>query len=239
MPYAWPVAWCRRGENLNKVDPNRLYINMTTHMTRCNEPQSENGRSDPAERALTSSETGHGRTGHDVTLIAGPSRPPAGEGDLGSMLTVALDGLIELCEAERGMIVLFSPDGEVLLGKARTRTREDLEPSRIARGLTIMDEVRKRGVISWQSNVLAHPVMLGLHSAHGLKPLAMGCVGVREGQKACGLVYLDRGKDGAPFRRETLQLVEWLAQLVSIAVTRKLEGPWRWRFLDATKRYSS
>ena len=154
------------------------------------------------------------------------------------MLTVALDGIIELCDAEKGMIVLFDNGGEVLLSKARTRLRRELDPAEVAAGLTIMEEVRERGVICWQSNALAHPVFLGLASAHGLKPLAMGGVGVPDGRETCGLVYLDRGKDGAMFPRETLQLVEWLAQLISVAVTHQFEGTWRWRFLDATKRFS-
>ena len=174
----------------------------------------------------------------DVTLIAGPGRPPAGEGDLGSMLTVALDGLVELCDAERGMIVLFDSAGDMILGRARSRERQDIALSQLAIDRDVVEEVRERGVIFWESRVLAHPVVLGLRSAAGLQPLAMGCVGAGRRRETCGLVYLDRGSAGAAFERETLQVVEWLAQLISVAVTRKLEGRWRWRFLDATKRYS-
>jgi len=188
----------------------------------------------------------------DVTLIAGPGRPPAGEGDLGSMLTAALDGLIEICNAHRGMIVLCNAEGEMLLGRARGRGREDLELSELA-DRPILDQVREQGVICWESHALAHPVVLGLSSARGLQPLALGPIalqaaelgpldagdgrGLAGAHKTCGLVYLDRGEQGAPFSRETLQLVEWLAQLVSVAVTRRL-GRWRWRFLDVTKHYT-
>ncbi|MEM7349746.1 MAG: hypothetical protein AAF657_03000 [Acidobacteriota bacterium] len=141
------------------------------------------------------------------------------------------------------MIALFGAGGEMLLGKARSREQRDLDLAQLLASRDIVDEVWQRGVIRWESHSLAHPVVLGLGSASGLKPLAMGrievgCVGVREQLETCGLVYLDRGRDGEPFRRETLQMVEWLAQLISVAVTRKLEGTWRWRFLDATKRYS-
>lgn len=174
----------------------------------------------------------------DVTLIAGPGRPPAGEGDLGSMLSVALDGLIELCDAETGMIVLFDSGGDVLLGRARDRQQRSLDLSQLVASRSIVEEVRQNGVISWKSHTLAHPVVLGLGSAQGRKPLAMGCVGIPEHLETRGLVYLSRGEEGEPFRRETLQMVEWLAQLISVAITRQLDGIWRWRFLDATKRYS-
>ncbi len=50
---------------------------------------------------------------------------------------------------------------------------------------------------------------------------------------------LDREVGQEAFARETLKLVEWLAQLMSVAVTRRLEGTWRWRCLDATRRYCS
>ncbi len=173
----------------------------------------------------------------DVTLVAGPSRPPSGEGDLEMMLTVALDGIIELSEAARGMIVLFGADGKRIRGKARCRSREDLELSEVEPDPSVLEEVRDHGMISWQSNTLAHPVVLGMRSAQDLKPLAMGCSNA-EKHRIGGLVYLVRGAEGPPFRRETMQHVEWLAQLISVAVTRRQEGIWRWRFLDATKRYS-
>lgn len=178
-------------------------------------------------------------SGHDVTLVAGPGRPPAGEGDLESMLTVALDGIVELCEAARGMFVLFSGEGEVLLGKARTREREDLDPAELALGSPLVDEMRQRGVVCWTHDAVAHPVVRGFNSAGGIPPFSLGCLEVGEPRRICGLVYLDRGERGGEFRRGALQMVEWLAQLISVAVTRQLEGRWRWRFLDATRRYSS
>ncbi|MEM7585740.1 MAG: GAF domain-containing protein [Acidobacteriota bacterium] len=177
-------------------------------------------------------------TQRDVTLVAGPGRPPAGEGDLETMLTVALDGIIELSGASRGMIVLFGADGERILGKARTCERGDLDLAELEADPKVVAEVREQGMISFQSNALAHPVVLGMRSAEGLQPLAMGCFRDQDRPRTCGLVYLDRGVEGPPFTRQTLQLIEWLAQLVSVAINRRQEGTWRWRFLDATKRYS-
>ena len=52
------------------------------------------------------------------------------ESDLDRVLTAALDGVIELCGAERGMILLFDtegPEGEVVVETARNLAREDIE----------------------------------------------------------------------------------------------------------------
>ncbi len=174
----------------------------------------------------------------DVTLVAGPGRPPAGVGDLETMLTVALDGIIELTDAARGMIVLFGDNGERIRGKARTRDRQDLDLSELVPDPSVLEEVREHGMVSWQNNILAHPVVFGVRSAQGMKPLAMECVDERARPRTHGLVYLERRTGGPPFTRETMQLVEWLAQLISVAFTRRQEGTWRWRVLDATKRYS-
>ena len=62
---------------------------------------------------------------HEVTLVTEAGRTPPGEGNFESMLTVALDGIIELSGAERGMILLFGPDAELLVEKARTHERRD------------------------------------------------------------------------------------------------------------------
>src|ERR1700710_1354486 len=39
------------------------------------------------------------------------------ESDLDGVLTAAIDGVIELCGAERGLILLFDPDGEAAAGR--------------------------------------------------------------------------------------------------------------------------
>jgi hypothetical protein len=49
------------------------------------------------------------------------------ESDVRRVLTVALDGVIELCGADRGMILLYGADGEELFEEARGLGRQDID----------------------------------------------------------------------------------------------------------------
>jgi len=49
------------------------------------------------------------------------------ERDLDRMLTVAIDGLIDVCGAERGVVLLVNAEGKMAFEVARRRQQEDLE----------------------------------------------------------------------------------------------------------------
>ena len=68
------------------------------------------------------------------------------ESDLDRLLTAAIDGVIELCGAERGMILLFEPEGRAACSRRpATWPREDIERPEFEVSRTILEKVRADG----------------------------------------------------------------------------------------------
>lgn len=162
-----------------------------------------------------------------VTLVAGASGTAAGEGTFETMLTVALDGVIELSGAERGLVLIFDDSGDVLIEKARARERRDLDAPHLAVSRNVLEKVRSKGLPFWEESA-ATAVPDG-----ALRHLLVASVPLHHEGRVCGLVYLDHS--GAVLPCETLMLAQGLAQLVSVAAARGAERSWRWRCVDATR----
>lgn len=161
----------------------------------------------------------------EVTLVAGAQGPLAGEGDFEAMLTVALDGIIELSGAERGLVLLFDEDGQLLVEKGRGYGCLD-----------VLEHIKSRRLDAWMN------VWTGSwtdrrreNPPHGdnIKHLLVASVPSHDKDRFCGLVYLDHSSASLP--AETLLLAQGLAQLVSVAALRGAEHLWRWRCVDAVR----
>jgi transcriptional regulator with GAF, ATPase, and Fis domain len=130
------------------------------------------------------------------------------ERDLDRMLAVAIDGLIELCRAERGLIHLFDAEGKLAFEVTRNlpqgsqKESEGAEEPQAIRA--ILDKVRADERLFWQPgspSVICHPM--------------------RDLGRTLGLIYLDSA--GESFTDETARLVESFSELVSLAVRNALE----------------
>ncbi|HWN41008.1 MAG TPA: GAF domain-containing protein, partial [Thermoanaerobaculia bacterium] len=104
------------------------------------------------------------------------------ESDLDRMLTAAIDGVIELCGAERGMILLFEENGaEVVVETARNLDREDIERPEFEVSRTILEKVRATGEPFWHPNVLEDPTLGHRASVLRLLILSVICQPIRHG----------------------------------------------------------
>jgi Nif-specific regulatory protein len=145
------------------------------------------------------------------------------ESDLDRVLTVALDGVIGICGAERGMILLFGDGGEPLFEEARNLERHDIGHPEFEVSRTILDKVRAAGVPFWSSNVLADPGVGARRSVLRLRILSVICLPIRHGGEIFGLIYLDNRSAAGVFTRDTCALVESFADLISLAAWNALE----------------
>ncbi len=132
-----------------------------------------------------------------LTLVAGPGRIPEGEGDFDCMVTVALDGILELTGAERGILRLHDACGELILETARARGRKNLAPSEHRALRPLIEVLRARGLPYQQGHVLAHPVSLGRPAPAA--PWRLGPAARRESSH--GLIYLSARREKASRRR--------------------------------------
>jgi Nif-specific regulatory protein len=151
------------------------------------------------------------------------------ERDLDRMLTAAIDGVIELCGAERGMILLFDPlardeaEGEIVFETARNLDREDIARPAFEVSRTILGRVRATGEPFWHPNVLDDPTLGHRASVLRLSILSVICQPIRDADRVLGVVYLDNRSAEGVFTEETARLVASFSELVSLAVRNALE----------------
>jgi Nif-specific regulatory protein len=145
------------------------------------------------------------------------------ESDLDGVLTAAIDGVIELCGAERGLILLFNPEGEAVVETARNLRREDIEQPKFEVSRTILDKVRAEGEPFWHPNVLDDPAMGHKASVLRLLILSVICQPIRDGGRTLGVVYLDNRSAEGVFTEETARLVASFSEFISLAARNALE----------------
>ena len=144
------------------------------------------------------------------------------ESDLDRMMTAAIDGLIELCGAERGMILLFDPEG-VVVETARNMAREDIERPEFEVSRSVLETVRATGEPFWSPNVLDDPALGNRASVLRLLILSVICHPIRDGGQLLGVVYLDNRSAGGVFTEETARLVANFSDFISLASRNTLE----------------
>src|SRR5436305_2179725 len=145
------------------------------------------------------------------------------ESDVRRVLAVALDGVVELCGAERGMILLFAPGGEVLFEEARGLGRQDIEHPEFEVSRTILDQVRAEGTSFWSQNALAEPGVGARRSVLRLQILSVICLPIRHDGEVFGLVYLDNRRAAGVFTAETLEVVVSFVEIISLDDIHALE----------------
>jgi len=171
----------------------------------------------------------------EVTLVTGAGKVQAGQGNLQAMLTAALDGIIELAGAARGMILLVSPEGKLLIEKARTQGWQDLDPAKLEVRRTVIEKLRTQGIGFLEEDAQTPPLLPDRRCGARPQCLLAACVPLHDQGKPCGVVCLDNGDSKTAFPDESLLLAEWLAQLMAVAASGNSERTWRWRCIDATK----
>jgi Nif-specific regulatory protein len=148
------------------------------------------------------------------------------ESDLDRVLTAALDGVIELCGAERGMILLFDPqgpEGEVVVETARNLAREAIERPEFEVSRGILRKVQSSGEPYWHPNVLDDPSLSHRASVLRLLILSVICHPIRDGGQLLGVVYLDNRSAEGVFSEETAGLVASFSEFISLAARNALE----------------
>jgi Nif-specific regulatory protein len=154
------------------------------------------------------------------------------ERDLDRMLTAAIDGVIELCGAERGMILLFDTEGNLVFEVARNLRREDMERPELQVSRTILEKVRAEGKPFWHPNVLDDPTIGHRASVMRLLILSVICQPIRDSGQTLGVVYLDNRRAGGVFTEETARLVESFSEFISVAARNALERRQLTRHID-------
>jgi GAF domain-containing protein len=146
-----------------------------------------------------------------------------GELDVDRVLTAALDGVIDLCGAERGMILLFDRDGALLFEKARNLDRQDVENPEFQVSRTIITRVRDGGQPFFDPDLPAQPIGSYGDSVRDLRLMAVLCLPLVHRGAVFGVVYLDTRSRQRSFTDETQALATTFSDFISLAAHNALE----------------
>ncbi len=145
------------------------------------------------------------------------------ESDVDTMLEAALDGMIDLVAAERGLVLLFDSRGGTLFQTARRLDREDLERPEFEVSRGVIERVRESGEPFWSPNVEAEPGVGERQSVLRLGLLSVICQPMRRGEETFGVVYLDHRRINAAFDAADASAAASFAELISLAAANALE----------------
>jgi Nif-specific regulatory protein len=146
-----------------------------------------------------------------------------GELDVDRVLTSALDGLIELCGAERGMILLIDRDGSLLFEKARNLDRQDVENPEFQVSRTIISRVQSQGTPFFDADLPGRPIGSFGDSVRSLELIAVLCLPLLHEGEVFGVVYLDTRSRRRSFTKDTLAIAGTFSDFISLAAHNALD----------------
>ncbi|MFQ5629419.1 MAG: sigma-54 interaction domain-containing protein [bacterium] len=145
------------------------------------------------------------------------------ETDITKFLPVAMDKVIEGTKAQRGMIMVFGDDGELLFETARHFDKQDIANPEFEISKTIIASVIERGEPVVLKNALDEDKFQQSKSITQLQLLSVACVPLRHGETNFGAIYIDNRKAAAIFDDSTGNLLQEFANLIAVAVKNALD----------------
>lgn len=140
--------------------------------------------------------------------------------DVDRVLTASLDGLIELCRAERGMILLLDGAGNLSFEKARNLERRDVEHPEFKVSRSVIRRVRAEGRAFFDPSLASRPASDWSESIERLELIAVICLPLVHEGEVFGVVYLDTRQDDHRFTDETRDLAAGVADNVIASAAR-------------------
>jgi transcriptional regulator with GAF, ATPase, and Fis domain/tetratricopeptide (TPR) repeat protein len=175
----------------------------------------------PARRALREAaqaeSRGPGAEQRLVRLMA-INRALVAERDPRRLLATALDTAVELCNAERGFLIIVGPKGGMQVEVGRNLDREGIRSAQLKVSRSIADEVARTGEPILTLNALEDGRFDRLASVRDLKLRSVLCVPIRGRDRILGTLYLDHRFHPGRFGEADLRLLVAFADVVAVAL---------------------
>ncbi|UCE04730.1 MAG: sigma 54-interacting transcriptional regulator [bacterium] len=143
--------------------------------------------------------------------------------DLNRLLKTAMDSVIEISNAERGLIILFDENGSIQFQTARSLDKEDIEHPQFEISRTIINKVRNSGSPINLQNALDNPEFQKRKSVDDLKILSVVCLPLKQNQNIFGVVYLDNRSVAGIFEPKKYIFIQEFTNFISLAAYSALE----------------
>jgi len=177
----------------------------------------------PPPRAADSRPTEPPETDPAADRLLELARAVLAEATPARALSAALDGLITLSGAERGLIAVFDQAGRPCFEAARNLAREDLEAPELTVSRTIMEQVRRTGKAVRRADAQEDPGLSKRRSVLRLRLLSVLCLPILHEGECFGVVYLDHRSARGVFELPVAELTAGFAELISHAAWNALE----------------
>jgi len=144
------------------------------------------------------------------------------EHDIHALIRLAIDKVIECTKAQRGMLLIFGPDGEFEFECARNINKTDIRrpDSEISR--TIINTVIETGQTRVSGNALKDPHFDASASVRELQLISIACAPLQVEEEVFGVIYIDSRVITALFDDDTRMLLEELSTLISLPIKNSL-----------------
>lgn len=138
--------------------------------------------------------------------------------NLEQVLNQVMDAIIRLTDAERGYLMLFDEDGELVIMAARNLDRETLDEADFAISRSVIRTVAETGEQVVTTNATEDPRFAGQASvvAHNLR--AIQCVPLRARGEIIGVIYVDNRVRTGVFNESDLEMLGTFAAQAAIAI---------------------
>lgn len=143
--------------------------------------------------------------------------------EIDEILKLAIDQLLELSNAERGLIILFNKNEQPLIETARNLKKEDINNPVFEVSNTIINKVKNGGSKICLKNALEEPQLSQSASTARLKILSVICLPLSFDSKIFGVIYLDNRTALGVFNENIYRFVQEFADFISLAAYNALE----------------
>ncbi len=137
--------------------------------------------------------------------------------DSDCVLASAMDHLIEVTGAERGIIILFNGNGEVLFETARKLNNEEIKHPELEVSRQIINKVKTRGTAICVTDALKDPTLRESDSTLRLNILSVICLPLKYKGKIFGVVYLDNRSIKDKFNPQTVLFIKSFVDFITVA----------------------
>ncbi len=143
--------------------------------------------------------------------------------ELDRTLKLAMDRLIEISGAERGLIILFDDKKDIIFETARNLNKEDIEQPKFEVSRTIINNVKTDGKPICLKNAYEDPQLSKSDSVARLKILSVICLPLKKDENIFGVIYLDNRTVRGVFKEPTIDFVTIYGDFISLAAFNALE----------------
>jgi diguanylate cyclase (GGDEF)-like protein len=141
--------------------------------------------------------------------------------NLRNLITMIVDTMIEMCSAERGVIVVFEAD-RFKIELSRDRQKRELPRGELGLSRTVLRLVRESGKRVIAEDARQDPSLRVVDSVQDQSLMSILCVPLRVKTRLIGAVYLDNPRQAGAFGAREIEIAELLTDHAAVAIDNAL-----------------